>query len=704
MENGKLARFTYGGLCVVSSISSSSTFNQICIDLCSRFKGLRAGCFELRYGLNENPNCVLDCDADVLNMLIVLDVVGKSIVEILVIDKCDGSIVQLPSESTSSSCRTLDSMIVSSENDHLGKYGSYGVHNYMSCEWDNYIESEGQVFRGGCVDFRDKLKKFSVECGFDLKYLKNDKNRISAECSRKESDGCLWRVYASKCDINNFFVIRKLHNLHTCKGMIRKKKNKVVGRQFVASLIKDKVQSNPLIKPKEIISNLKQFYGLDIDYSTAYFGKQRAVFELNGDDVDAYKFLPWYVESARSSNPGSVFELEVVPESNRFLRLFIAYDAWIKGFMFCRPMLFIDGTFIKSKYKGTLLSCCAKNGNDEIFEVAYAIVDSETIANWRWFLAILSGILRPQGRVITFMSDRHDGILKSIREFFPECPHSFCIVHLKQNVSTLFPKAAGEGLKKKMMNLLANCAYACTPSDFDDCMAEFKDNGQGHVKNFLCDLPKENYAIAHFPGKRWGLMSNALSESFNAMVSNSRCMPLMDLLEDIRVRLMGSMAEKRIFGQNIHTILCPKKENEMKLMLKEGMHWRISRSDADVFEVRTEWNRFVLQHDNRDVFDYVDDYWKASFYRKTYQFVMHPFSDLEKPNVDTIINGVRPPITKIPSGRPKKTRIKSAGEISGSKKTVTCSRCGCSGHNKVLSSLTWNSKSLLMELIFFVVA
>ncbi|CAN6692121.1 unnamed protein product [Malus baccata var. baccata] len=666
MENGKLARFTYGGLCVVSSISSSSTFNQICIDLCSRFKGLRVGCFDLRYGLNENPNCVLDCDADVLNMLMVLDVVGKSIVEILVIDKCDG------------------------------KYGSYGVHNYMSCEWDNYIESERQVFRGGCVDFRDKLKKFSVECGFDLKYLKNDKNRIIAECSRKESDGCLWRVYASKCDINNFFVIRKLHNLHTCKGMIRKKKNKVVGRQFVASLIKDKVQSNPLIKPKEIISNLKQFYGLDIDYSTAYFGKQRAVFELNGDDVDAYKFLPWYVESARSSNPGSVFELEVVPESNRFLRLFIAYDAWIKGFMFCRPMLFIDGTFIKSKYKGTLLSCCAKNGNDgDILNSSITV--SETIANWRWFLAILYGILRPQGRVITFMSDRHDGILKSIREFFPECPHSFCIVHLKQNVSTLFPKAAGEGLKKKMMNLLANCAYACTPSDFDDCMAEFKDNGQGHVKNFLCDLPKENYAIAHFPGKRWGSMSNALSESFNDMVSNSRCMPLMDLLEDIRVRLMGSMAEKRIFGQNIHTILCPKKENEMKLMLKEGMHWRISRSDAD-----------VLQHDNRDVFYYVDDYCKASFYRKTYQFVMHPFSDLEKPNVDTIINGVRPPITKIPSGRPKKTRIKSAGEISGSKKTVTCSRCGCSRHNKisckVLSSLTWNSKSLLMELIFFIVA
>ncbi|CAN6554679.1 unnamed protein product [Malus baccata var. baccata] len=275
------------------------------------------------------------------------------------------------------------------------------------------------------------------------------------------------------------------------------------------------VQSNPLIKPKEIISNLKQFYGLDIDYSTTYFGKQWAVYELNGDDVDAYKFLPWYVKSAHSSTLGSVVELEVVLKSNRFLRLFIAYDGWIKGFMFCRPMLFMDGTFIKSKYKGTLLSCCAKYGNDE---------------------------------------------------------------------------------------------------------------------------------------------------SFNAMVSNSHCMPLLDLLDDIRVRLMGSMAEKRIFGQNIHMTLCPKKENEMKLMLKQGMHWRIGRSDAVVFQ--------VLQHDNHDVFYYVDDYRKASFYLKTYQFVMHPFLDLEMPNVDTIINGVRPPITKISSRRPKQTRIKSAGKINGSHQVV----------------------------------
>ena len=256
MENGKLTQFTYS-LSVISSISSTCTFNQICIDLCSRFYCLRPGYFELKYSLTEGSTCLLDCDPDVKNMLLVLGVVGKSLIEILVFDKCAGDQVELHTDSVSYSCYTSDSTTLVSENYHLGKYGSHGIHSYMTCEWENYIESVGQVLKGGCADFRDKLKKFSVECGFELKYLKNDKSRISAACSRKGSNGCLWHVYASKYSINDFFVIRKLHNVQTCKGMIRKKKNKVVGREFDASIIKDKVLSNPLIKPKEIISNLK---------------------------------------------------------------------------------------------------------------------------------------------------------------------------------------------------------------------------------------------------------------------------------------------------------------------------------------------------------------------------------------------------------------------------------------------------------------
>lgn len=116
--------------------------------------------------------------------------------------------------------------------------------------------------------------------------------------------------------------------------MVQKKKNKVVGCQFVASLIKNKVKSNPLIKLKVIISNLKQFYRLDVDYANAYFSKEMVVFQLNGDAIDAYKFLPWYVESTHSSNPGLVFEFKVILETNIFLHLFVAYDAWIKGFFF----------------------------------------------------------------------------------------------------------------------------------------------------------------------------------------------------------------------------------------------------------------------------------------------------------------------------------------------------------------------------------
>ena len=70
----------------------------------------------------------------------------------------------------------------------------------------------------------------------------------------------------------------------------------------------------------------------------------------------------------------------------------------------------------------------------------------------------------------------------------------------------------------------------------------------------LADFPKENYAIAHFSGKRWESMSNALLESFNAMVSYSRCMLLMDLLEDIRVRLMDLLSDNNITFLTVYEI------------------------------------------------------------------------------------------------------------------------------------------------------
>ena len=64
-----------------------------------------------------------------------------------------------------------------------------------------------------------------------------------------------------------------------------------------------------------------------------------------------------------SSNLNSIFVLEVHPDTNQFHRLFIAYACCIEGFKFCLPVLYVDGTFGKSPYKGTILCATGRTGN-----------------------------------------------------------------------------------------------------------------------------------------------------------------------------------------------------------------------------------------------------------------------------------------------------------------------------------------------------
>ena len=137
---------------------------------------------------------------------------------------------------------------------------------YMSSEWSEYINKIGQVFVGGAIEFRQKLCKFAIEKGFLFDYAKNDNLRVNATCSKKESEKCEWYIYASIEKASGFFVIRKLVNTHSCLGIMRHEKHKKLGSKVISSIIVDKVKSDPLIKPTNIVKNFKEEYGLVIPY------------------------------------------------------------------------------------------------------------------------------------------------------------------------------------------------------------------------------------------------------------------------------------------------------------------------------------------------------------------------------------------------------------------------------------------------------
>jgi len=58
--------------------------------------------------------------------------------------------------------------------------------------------------------------------------------------------------------------------------------------------------------------------------------------------------------------------------------MFVCLDACKQGFKAgCRPLIGLDGCFLKGYYGGKLLSAVGQDGNNQIYVIAYAIVDVE---------------------------------------------------------------------------------------------------------------------------------------------------------------------------------------------------------------------------------------------------------------------------------------------------------------------------------------
>ncbi|XP_075101629.1 uncharacterized protein LOC107789742 [Nicotiana tabacum] len=102
---------------------------------------------------------------------------------------------------------------------------------------------------------------------------------------------------------------------------------------------------------------------------------------IRGNPSDSYKELPRYLFMLEHTNPGTVTKLHK-SENGCFLYVYVSLYASIKGLEYCRPIMVVEGSFLKSTYKGTILTACTHDGAGKILPLAYAIIDSENNKSW----------------------------------------------------------------------------------------------------------------------------------------------------------------------------------------------------------------------------------------------------------------------------------------------------------------------------------
>ncbi|KAG8387137.1 hypothetical protein BUALT_Bualt03G0222000 [Buddleja alternifolia] len=576
--------------------------------------------------------------------------------------------IEVQSELDNSSSDELQSICSDEENEGVTKY----------IRFNPKIDMQNPIFRNGMVftdakEFKAAVRSHAVHWQRNIGFIKNDTKRVRAKCKGKN---CPWVILASKMSDSTTFQIRTLNINHKCGRTLAK--NKFVTSKLLSQKYKNDWRLNNGWRVSEFQEKVHNDLNCEISRSQYYRTRRKVNDMLNGHFTDQYARLWDYTEELKKSNPNStvVMKTEVDEKTGdeRFLRLYICFDACRKGFMeACRPVIGVDGCHLRGTHK------------DDV-----AIYDQQ-----KW----------------TIVSDRQKGLLPALFELLPDIEHRFCVWHMYNNFKKEHP---GLALKDRVWNL----ARASTINQFNFQMDSLKDLDEG-AHQWLSEVLPTHWSRSHFrTSPKCDILLNNLCESFNSAILEARNKPFLSMVEALRVYLMKRLQSKRDCMTKWTGDICPKILKRME-KLKDATRGHISTyAGAGKFEVRDMYGQYkvdlmqqscscrrwdlcgipcvhamsAIMSASREPEEYVNSCYSINAHQRAYGHVINPVSGpSEWPNSGK--GPIAPPNDIRLPGRPRKMRIREVGEPPASangtqklsrsyQKTVKCKKCGKSGHNK----------------------
>ncbi|KAF6155112.1 hypothetical protein GIB67_035859 [Kingdonia uniflora] len=108
---------------------------------------------------------------------------------------------------------------------------------------------------------------------------------------------------------------------------------------------------------------------------------------MRGSFEQAYQLLTSYFAEVRLVDPDLVYDIQTMSyKDKRFTRCFWCFGPPKNTYKLLRPVVVIDETFLKGRYRGTLLTAIVIYPSNHIFPLAFSVAESETIKSLTFFL------------------------------------------------------------------------------------------------------------------------------------------------------------------------------------------------------------------------------------------------------------------------------------------------------------------------------
>ncbi|XP_057482039.1 uncharacterized protein LOC130768972 [Actinidia eriantha] len=218
---------------------------------------------------------------------------------------------------------------------------------------------------------------------------------------------------------HSFFEITQYSGPHTCLHGMESLDHRNINSTFIAHLIKTQVVEDPGWKIASIVENVKNYSSFTVSYKKAWLGRTKAIAMVFGDWNASYEKLPRFMRTMELTNPGIAMILETLDLGMMGVRaldrIFWAFWLCIEGFKHCPRVIGIDGTFSYGSCTGVMLIAMARIVTNNIFPLAFALVESENYRDWSSFIHNVRHLIVLGMEGVTLISDWHAAIISAVK-------------------------------------------------------------------------------------------------------------------------------------------------------------------------------------------------------------------------------------------------------------------------------------------------